>query len=41
MFGRISDIGEEVLQCHRARDVHNHRDPLAFGSGSEAEMSLF
>ena len=31
-----SNIGE-VLQCRH--DAHNHRNPLAFGSGSEAEMS--
>ena len=31
-----SYIGK-VLQCHH--DVHNHHDPLTFGSDSEAEMS--
>ena len=39
MFGKVSYI-REVLQCCRARNLHNHRDPLAFASGSEAEVSL-
>ena len=40
---KVSYIGE-VLQCHHARHMMhtcNHRDPLAFGSGNEAEMSTF
>ena len=40
-LGELATYIGDVLQCRRARDSHNHRDPLAFRLGSEAEVSVF